>query len=80
MTITEQLIALAKEVEMADPIDWGMLSISEDQAYELLAGNVLEQYLLTDSDYRDIVMLSVVLKLTVENFVLNLKLLQKNAL
>lgn len=80
MTLTDQLITLAKEVEMADPIDWGMLAISEDQAYELIAGSVLEQYLLTDSDSRDIVMLSVVLKLTVENFVLNLKLAQRNAL
>ena len=80
MTLTEQLISLAKEVENTDPIDWGMLAISEDQAYELIASSVLENYLLTDSDYRDIIMLSVVLKLTVENFVLNLKLAQRNAL
>ena len=80
MNLTEQLIYLAKEVESTDPSDWGMLNISEDDTYQLLAGSVLEQYLLTDSDSRDIVMLSVVLKLTVENFVLNLKLIQRNAL
>ena len=80
MNLTEQLIYLAKEVESTDPIDWGMLNISEDDTYKLLAGSVLEQYLLTDKDDRDIVMLSVVLKLTVENFVLNLKLAQLNAL
>jgi hypothetical protein len=80
MTLIEQLIVLAKEVEMADPIDWGMLNISEDQAYELLAPSILEQYLLTDKDSRDIVMLSIVLKLIVENFVLNFKLAQRNAL
>jgi len=80
MNLTEQLIYLAKEVESTDPIDWGMLNISEDETYNLLAGSVLEQYLLTDNDDRDIVMLSVVLKLTVENFVLNLKLMQRNAL
>ena len=80
MSLTEQLIYLAKEVESTDPIDWGMLNISEDETYNLLAGSVLEQYLLTEKDDRDIVMLSVVLKLTVENFVLNLKLMQRNAL
>jgi len=33
----KHLVELAKEVEMGDPIDWGMLNISEDQAYALMA-------------------------------------------
>lgn len=76
MNLVEQLAALAQEVEMEDPIDWGMLSISEDAAYAMMADSVLENYLSTDSDIRDMMMLAVVVKLSVENFVLNLKLLQ----
>jgi hypothetical protein len=76
MNLTEQLIALAEEIEMSDPIDWGMLSISEHEAYELIAGSVLENYLGMDPAHRDMMLLATVVKLTVENFVLNLKLLQ----
>ena len=79
MNLTEQLVELALEIEMADPIDWGMLSINERDAYDMIASSVLEQYLLTDKDERDMMLLAIVVKLTVENFVLNLKLLQNNA-
>jgi len=78
MNLTEQLVELALEIEMADPIDWGMLSINERDAYDMIASSVLEQYLLTDKDERDMMLLAIVVKLTVENFVLNLKLLQNN--
>lgn len=74
MNLTQQLIALAQEVECTDPIDWGMLEINELDAYKLLAPSILEQYLAADADCRDMMLLAVTLKLTVENFVLNLKL------
>lgn len=77
MNLTEQLVALAEEIETTDPIDWGMLAINEHDAYELIAGSILENYLATDADSRDMMLLAVAVKLTVENFVLNLKLLQK---
>lgn len=77
MTLVEQIVELAKEIEHEDPIDWGMLNIDEDEAFMLLAPSVLENYLLLDKDSRDIMMLSMVLKLTVENFALNVKLMQK---
>lgn len=79
MTIIDQLVALAEEIEMCDPIDWGMLSIDEHTAYQLMAESVLENYLSLDKDDRDMMLLAIVTKLTVENFVLNLKLLQKPA-
>ena len=78
MNLTEQLVELALEIEIADPIDWGMLNINERDAYDMIASSVLEQYLLTDKDERDMMLLAIVVKLTVENFVLNLKLLQNN--
>jgi len=77
MTLVEQIVELAKEIEHEDPIDWGMLNINEDEAFKLIAPSVLSNYLLLDKDSRDIMMLATVVKLTVENFALNVKLMQK---
>ena len=65
------LVILAKEGAEMDPIDWGDLNISEDQAYIMMAAHVLEMERnhLTDG--------AIIVKLLVENFVLNLKLLGK---
>jgi hypothetical protein len=65
------LVILAKEGETMDPIDWGDLNITEDQAYIMMAAHVLEMERnhLTDA--------AIIVKLLVENFVLNLKLLGK---
>jgi hypothetical protein len=65
------LVELAKEGAMMDPIDWGELNITEDQAYVMMATHVLEMERnhLTDG--------AIIVKLLVENFVLNLKLLGK---
>ena len=65
------LVLLAKEGAEMDPIDWGDLNISEDQAYVMMAAHVLEMERnhLTDG--------AIIVKLLVENFVLNLKLMGK---
>ena len=65
------LVMLAKEGDSIDPIDWGDLNITEDQAYIMMATHVLEMERnhLTDG--------AIIVKLLVENFVLNLKLLGK---
>ena len=65
------LVMLAKEGETMDPIDWGGLSVTEDQAYIMMATHVLEMERnhLTDG--------AIIVKLLVENFVLNLKLMGK---
>ena len=65
------LVALAKEGAEFDPIDWGNLNITEDQAYVLMAAHVLEMERnhLTDG--------AIIVKLLVENFVLNLRLMGK---
>lgn len=85
MTKTEavaRLVSLAQEVEIKDPIDWGMLSIKESDAYELMANSVLDQMYTMPDSYRETVMMATMTKLLVENFVLNIKLeeeKQKNA-
>jgi hypothetical protein len=65
------LVILAKECETVDPIDWDELNITEEQAYIMMATHVLEmeRNSLTDG--------AIIVKLLVENFVLNLKLLGK---
>ena len=56
---------------MVDPIDWGDLKITEEQAYVMMAAHVLEMERnhLTDG--------AIIVKLLVENFVLNIKLAGK---
>lgn len=78
MIQVETLIALAKEVENEDPIDWGMLSIDEENAYRLIATSVLEKFSEPWHIDQQTALLATVTKLIVENMVLNLKLLQSN--
>jgi hypothetical protein len=65
------LVMLAKASSEIDPIDFKGLKITEDQAYVLMASHVLdmERNNLTDG--------AIIVKLLVENFILNLKLLGK---
>lgn len=75
----EELISLAKEVEAQDHIDWGMLNIDENEAYKLIACNVLDMFSNTEEDAKEVVMLTTTItELVMENFVLNLKLHQRN--
>ena len=73
MISPQALAELALEIESEDPIDWGYLSIDEKTAYLTMAPSVLEMF--AEGDNRELMMLATVLKLVVENFVLNLKLL-----
>jgi len=74
----DQLIEISREVETEDPIDWGMLAVDEDEAYRLIALNLVEMFENINYQDRDTVLMSMIVKLTVENFVLNLKLLGKH--
>jgi hypothetical protein len=78
MITIDTLVALAKQVESEDPIDWGMLSINEDDAYRLIATSVLEQFSEPWNIDQQTGMLATITKLIVENMTLNLKLLQRN--
>jgi len=69
-----QLANLAQEVEITDPIDWKSLNITEQDAYELMANSVLDQFGSVEEKYKEPIMMSTIVKLLVENFVLNIKL------
>ena len=72
------IASLAKEVEAEDPIDWGMLPVDEDEVYRLMALHVVEMMApkYDQPEFRDI-MLATIVKLVVENFMLNLKLKER---
>jgi hypothetical protein len=70
----KQLAELARESDTQDPIDWGQLKVTEDQVYEMMASNVLEQFSNIPEDQRLPVAMATITKLLVENFVLNVKL------
>lgn len=78
MKLTPQMIAeYAQEVENGDPIDWGMLSIDEQEAYNMIASSMLEHYESLAEEDRPLMMLATATKLVVENMVLNLHLQHK---
>ena len=68
------LVELAMECELSDPIDWGLLHITEEQAYQMMASQLLEQFSTVDKKDMVTVILATATKLLVENFVLNLQL------
>ena len=67
----EQLVELAKEAELEDPIDWGELAIDEEEAYRLVA------YSVAELENNPLVLKASLVKLVVENMTLNMKLLEK---
>jgi hypothetical protein len=69
----ERIALLAQEVEVGDPIDWGMTELKEEDAYKLMAMSVVNQFDKYSVQEREI-MIATITKLVVENFVLNLKL------
>lgn len=70
----EQIIELAKEVELTDQIDWEDLPLEKDRIYQLVGSQAYELYQeYSQSDDGEAVLLATVTKLLVENFVLNLK-------
>ena len=71
MTLDE-LVELAREAEVGDPFDWMDLSIDDETAYRLVAMGVMEMEMSEE------VMLATIVKLCVENMVLNYKILKSN--
>lgn len=70
----EQIIQLAKEVELTDEIDWDGLPLEKDRIYQLVGSQAYELYEeFSQSEDGEAVLLATVTKLLVENFVLNLK-------
>lgn len=77
MKITvEMLAAAALRVEQEDPIDFGELSIREDDAFVMMSRHVLAILEAADDENKELVLAASIVKLLVENFVLQTHLLQ----
>jgi len=76
----EQLVEIAAQVEAGDPADWGKLAVGQEQAFRMIGTSILDMFdkeVYTDDD--KLIMLATITKLTVENMLLNLKIMDKNS-
>lgn len=72
----EQLVEIAGEVEAGDPTDWGKLAVGQQEAFRMIGTSILDMFdkeVYTDDD--KLIMLATITKLTVENMLLNLKIM-----
>ena len=70
----KQLIEIAKESTISDPIDWDKINLNEDTVYEMIGLSVIEMMAKIENDKKpDVLLAASIQKLTVENFALNLK-------
>ena len=74
----DQLVELAKEADMMDPIEWGEIPVNEDLVYYTFAEQMVEAYNNTARANRDTVFLAAIIKFHTHVFALrqhNLELL-----
>ena len=77
MITLNQLVELAMATEQHNELPWEKLTISQESAYGMMAAHVIDMFENEEAADREIVMMSVMVKLLVENFVLQLALRQK---
>lgn len=70
----DQLIELAEEIEITDPITYDHPTLDKSIVYRMMATNVVDHIEDIPQDQKLIVAMSTSIKLLVENFYLNLLL------
>jgi len=70
----EQLVEIAAEVEAGDPADWGKLAVGQIGTSIL---DMFDKEVYTDDD--KLIMLATITKLTVENMLLNIQVMNKDS-
>lgn len=68
----EELMALALDMEEESPIDWNELNMTRAEAYLTMSHRVLDLFEGMEKE----ALMAAVVKLTVENFALHLKVLR----
>ena len=77
----EQIIELAKEVELSDEIDWADLPLDKDRIYQIIGSQTYELYEeYSKSEDGEAILIATVIKLLIENFVLNLQVRGNNVI
>lgn len=72
------LVDIAQEVEGEDTIDWSKLNLDKQDAYKLVATSILEMFDKPEYTFDDkVIIMSTITKLTVENMLLNIKVLSQ---
>ena len=72
------LVDIAQEVEGQDSIPWDKLAVTKHDSYKLVATSILEMFDKEEYTFDDkVILLSTITKLTVENMLLNIKVLTK---
>jgi hypothetical protein len=72
------LVDIAQEVEGQDDVDWSRLNLNRQDAYKLVATSILEMFDKKEYTFDDkVIIMSTITKLTVENMMLNIRLLTK---
>lgn len=69
----KQLAELAMQSEMAVSIDWNKLNLTQQDAFVMMASNVVEQMESLPEDQRAVVAMATMTKLLVENFILTIQ-------
>ena len=69
-----KITALAKDIDVKDTLDYSFLNMSEDDAYDMVANNVLTQMYETPEQYRETIMMASMTKILVESLVLKAKI------
>lgn len=67
-----EIIELAKDIESEDPIDWANLPLDKDKIYQMIGSQAYEVYNAQTED-QEAILLATVIKLVIENFILNLQ-------
>lgn len=74
----DQLVELAMESDVQQELPWSSVNIEAHTAYSMMAAHVIDLFDEHKEADREIVMMSVMTKLLVENLLLNLKIHQNN--
>jgi hypothetical protein len=69
-----KIIELARDIDIKDNLDYSFLNMTETDAYEMVANNVLTQMYETPEAYRETIMMASMTKILVENLVLKAEL------
>lgn len=79
MITLNQLVELAIATEQNNELPWEKISISQESAYSMMAAHVIDMFEDTEAADRETIMMSVMVKLLVENFILQLVIRDKNS-
>lgn len=69
------IVDIAMEISKEDPIDFGLLTINEEDSFKMIALSILEKEEYFDPVLGNTLLLATLVRSITENFVLNLKLL-----